>query len=302
MKKPVYIIFSWGYSEEIGGILALHKLCDAMRKAGEDAYIWPAHEPVSKHWPVLGWYWRQLRKRIKKAPRLTFQVNPSYDTPVAPIWKLKNATIIYPEVVQGNPLRAQRIVRWFLNKPGRLTGQTHYGPNELYFYYQEAFNEPDINPHPDNKLLIITIMDDIYKQTNFGARSGTCYILRKGKDRAPAPDKLDGIVIDGKPHAEIAHIFNQSEYCVSYDSYTMFSAYASMCGCKSIVLPTPGIDRAQWQPIEKLTYGIAYGESDIERATQTRDKMIANYASMEAENLTSVAAFAQKCETFFSIQ
>lgn len=301
MKEPVYIIFSWGYSEETGGILALHKLCDAMRKAGKQAYIWPAHEPVSGRWPVLSWYWRQWRMRIKKSPRYAFPVNPSYDTPLASIWKLKNAIVIYPEVVPGNPLRAKHIVRWFLNKPGRLTGQTHYGPNELYFYYQEAFNEPTINPDPDNKLLIITIMDDIYKQTNFGPRTGTCYILRKGKDRAPPPESLGGVVIDGRSHAEIAAIFNQSEYCVSYDSYTMFSAYAAMCGCKSIVVPTPGVDRATWQPIEKLTYGIAYGESDVERATQTRDKMIANYASMEAENLKSVDTFTQKCRAFFSV-
>lgn len=302
MSKPVYIIYSWGYSEETGGILALHKLCDVMRKSGKEAYIWPAYEPVPKRWTVVSWYWHQLRKRIKKIPRIAFPANPHYDTPVAPIWKLKNAIAVYPEVVPGNPLHAKHIVRWFLNKPGRLTGQTHYGPNELYFYYQDAFDDPTINPNPDNKLLVITVMNHIYKQTNFGPRTGTCYILRKGKDRAPAPQRLGGIVIDGRPHEEIASIFNQSEYCISYDSYTMLSAYATMCGCKSIIVPTPGVDRAQWQPVEELTYGLAYGEADVERATQTRDKMIANFATMEAENLKSVATFTQKCEKFFAIQ
>ncbi len=212
---------------------------------------------------------------------------------------LRRAIVVYPEVTSGNPLQSTRVVRWFLNKPGRLTGEISYGNGELYFYYQPAFDDPELNPHPDNSLFVLTVMEDVYRQTNFGERKGTCYILRKGRHRVSEPAALDGVVIDGKGHEEIARIFNESECCISYDPYTMYSTYASMAGCRSIVVPEPGVSKAQWQPVEELTYGIAYGVDDVAFAERTRPLMLSHLEKSEADNLRLVAVFAEKCERFF---
>lgn len=295
-----YVIYAPDYSQDVGGIMALHTLCDALVRIGARASIWPfniAPPPSpSNRWEALKLAVRNFWNPPQPVKLIS---RPQFMTPVATPGDLRRAVVIYPEVVEGNPLGAKRVVRWFLNKPGRLTGKTGFGPKDLCFFFQEAFNDPDINPHPDHKLMLITVLDDVYRVVNTGPRSGTCYILRKGKARVPDPQALDGIVIDGKSHAEIAAIFNACEYCVSYDSYTMYSYYASMAGCKSVVVPEPGVTKAEWQPVEDLTYGIAYGFEDVDRAERTRPQMISYFQQQQQDNLKAALGFCQKCETYF---
>lgn len=298
-KKPTYIIYSWPYSEEVGGFIALHSLCDQLRKAGRKAYIWPAGLTLSPQFRLKR-AWLQALNGHRSPLNVQFRLNPTFDTSVAAPEDLSDAIVVYPEVVAGNPLNAKKIVRWLLNKPGRLTGNIQYTDDELYFFYQEAFNDPDLNPHPENKLQIVTIFEDTFRQTKpLEGRSGTCYILRKGKNRAPDAHKLDGPVIDNLPHQKIAEIFNNHEYCVSYDMHTMYSVYAAMCGCKSIVQPEPGLPKNEWQPSVELTYGIAYGHDDLEWAKKTKGLMTEYHHQIQATNLKSVEAFANKCEAHF---
>lgn len=297
--KPSYIIYTWSYSDEIGGIMALHKLCDVLRKSGHDAYLWPAEKEIPTIFPGLRWWLWKIKNKLRPTKRKRFLTNENYDTPLAPLKKIKNAIVLYPEIVPGNPLKARHVVRWFLNKPGRLRdGHIDYGPDDFYFCYQQTFNDLTFNPE-GRQLIIVTVMSEIYRQTNFGDRTGTCYILRKGKSRVHDKDALQGPIIDGRSHKEIAKLFNENEYCVSYDSYSMYSAYAAMCGCKSIVVPEPGVDKAKWQSIEEMTFGIAYGEDEVDWAVQTRDKLMATYARLEEENFSSVAAFVKACDEKF---
>lgn len=297
-KKPTYIIYSWPYSEEVGGFIALHSLCDQLRKAGRKAYIWPAGIPAPETTQRFKISTLPFKRRTPL--NVVFRLNESFDTSVAAPEDLDNSIVIYPEVVSGNPLNAKNIVRWFLNKPGRLTGQVSFTKDELSFYYQEAFDDPSLNPDPSNKLQLVTLLDNVFRQTKpTDGRSGTCYILRKGRDRAPSADKLDGPVIDNRSHQEIAEIFNNHEFCVSYDLHTMYSVYAAMCGCKSIIEPDPTMKKSEWQPITELTYGVAYGREDLEWALKTKGLMIEHHTQIQEENLRSVCNFAMKCERHF---
>lgn len=301
MKNQKYIIHAPGYSEDVGGFIVLHKLCDVLRKAGFDAYIWPAHQRLPNRFPVLRWYLGYFGRKLLNLRGARMALNPFYDTPLANPRTLKGGVVVYPEVVEGNPLRSAKVVRWFLNKPGRLTGKAIYGSDDLCVAYHDVFNDLELNPD-GRKLRVLAVMSDIYRQQNFGQRSGTCFILRKGKARAPDVASLNGKIVDGLSHQEVAKLFNEAEFCISYDSYTMYSAYASMCGCKSIVVPEFGVDKAQWQPVEEMTYGIAYGEDDLPRALQTRGKMIDFYRQMELDSMNSVIAFTKDCDEYFGLK
>lgn len=112
-------------------------------------------------------------------------------------------------------------------------------------------------------------------------------------------DLSDGVVIDKLTHVDIARVFNQVEYCISYDPHTYYSVYAAMCGCKSIIVPLEGISKEQWQPVEEFRYGLAYGEDELEHARQTLPKMLALWATREAGNKDAVANFLNKCDAHF---
>jgi hypothetical protein len=276
-----FIIYAPPFDENSGGNLVLHRLCDLLNKQGERSYIW---------------LWGGQPQPHKSG------ICERFNTPFAKLSDLSDNTIVvYPEVVSGNPLMAKNVVRWLLYKPGFFTGEVNYGKDDFYFYTERVFVPNGFNVEEDNILAIRYLFNDIYKQTNFGKRNGSCYILRKGKGRKIIHDLKDSILIDELSHKEIADIFNKVEYCISYDLYTTYSQYAVMCGCKSIVVPENGISKEEWYNGEESRYGIAYGFNDLDYAEKTKDKLILYLKQQEKGSEDYVKKFIEKCKIFYNI-
>ena len=106
-------------------------------------------------------------------------------------------------------------------------------------------------------------------------------------------------MLDGKSHKEIAETMNKCEYFISYDLQTMYSQYAVLCGCKSIVIPENGVSKNEWQPKKEFQYGIAYGFDDIEEAEKTRDLVYESMKREEDNSNVSVGHFIKKIYKFF---
>lgn len=299
MSLKKYIIYTPLYNDNIGGIIVLYKLCQSLRRLGVDAMIWPMQKPRFGHGSVFV-FLKRLTRYIASRVRNMRRPGPGYFVPIAGYKDLKDAIVVYPEIVNGNPLLASKIVRWFLHKPGFHTGTVNYGSNELYFFYNEAFNDESINPVKDSKLSILDLKREIYKITNSGKRSGTCYMIRKGRDRPLIHDLHDSIKVDGMSHESLARIFNEREFFYCYDLYTLYSVYAAMCGCKSIVVPMDGLSAQQWRPDERDRYGIAYGLDDLDYAAKTRQKMLQFLDELETSSERSVTHFMERCDKFFS--
>lgn len=98
-RRPI-MIFAPKWNNSSGGIMALHRLCHLIRKAGVlDCFLW-----------------NYSNAKI---------TNPEYNTSYATHKdQTKDCVAIYPEIIckerEGgeNPLNATKIVRWLLNKPG----------------------------------------------------------------------------------------------------------------------------------------------------------------------------------------
>lgn len=124
-------------------------------------------------------------------------------------------------------------------------------------------------------------------------------MFRKGQGKKPVhPD--GSISLDNLSHAEISRIFNQCKYFISYDPYTYYSIYAVLCGCISIVIPDSGVAKNEWYPEEKSRYGRAYGMDDIEYAVQTTPLLLAQIQAQNTDNLQSVNAFVELCQSYFT--
>ena len=151
----------------------------------------------------------------------------------------------------------------------------------------------------DHFLKTLFIRDDIYRETSSIKRSGSCYILRKGKGRNLVHDLSDSTLIDGLSHEKAAKIFNQTEFCISYDTHTMLSKYAAMCGCVSIVIPKDGISKEQWRPNINDRFGIAYGFDDIQWAKETMGKVRQNFKEQQSRTLLQLEYFFEKTQSKF---
>ncbi|MCK9362292.1 MAG: hypothetical protein M0P74_01635 [Syntrophales bacterium] len=96
--------------------------------------------------------------------------------------------IIYPEIVNGNPLRAKNVVRWLLNVPGICGGDGKYLNTDMVFFYLPKEKYTNIQGQP----LRIPFWDDNLKDLGLH-REHDCIWVYKGAWKKRIP--LDGIEI-----------------------------------------------------------------------------------------------------------
>jgi hypothetical protein len=291
MPAP-YLVYSTGFDPNSGGVIFMHNLVHVLNQMGQTAQLWPM-KPFKK---------RGLRRRIKAAlnPR-PYAVDPALNTPVARPGDLTpDSIVVYPELVPGNPLGARNVVRWLLYKPG-ARHPYQFGPDEMFFRVGEFTDLPEITGGaPD---LLMWRVNRTYRNENRPDRKGVCYIVRKGnkKARVPQTESADAICVDGMSHAEMNAVFNRCDTFISYDEATMYSQYAAICGCTSIVIPGFYSSRAAWSADHNLArYGVAYGFDDLDHARTTRDKVLPLLEAEEHKSEDTVRHFIDLTQARFA--
>jgi len=299
-RKPKFIVCAPRYSETSGGSIALHKLAQLLGTLGYDALFWPLHRVKLRALPFSGAWWRKYSYIATRLYRPRYSTIPGSILRFATKSDIDDSIVIYPDIVGGNPLEARRYVRWFLYHIN-VHDEKAVSDGDLYFCYQEAFNHDYDRMKYGGTLHVTHWFLDIYKQTNFGDRSGACYMIRKGKSRPDLPSFRGKIVVDGMDHQSLAGIFNEKKYCYFFDAYTGYSSYAAACGCIPVIVPLPGMERNTWEPNGGKKLGIAYGESDIPYAIETRPLLLQRLADAESKSLDSVRHFVAVIQKHFQL-
>ena len=294
-KKLKYIVYTSSFDPDSGGSIFMHELAHTLNELGEEAYLWPMA-------PLYGISKRTRVKNLFDPPR--FETNGSLNTPMARKRDLRaaNTVMIYPEIVLGNPTGAQNIVRWLLYKPGDQHPY-QFTDGEMFFRCYEKADLPEVTGGaPD---LFLWKINRAYRDEGRKGRKGVSYIVRKGhrKTRLAATEAPDAINIDGKSHEEINAVFNRVERFYSYDEATMYSQFAVLSGCQSIVVPGEYPDRAAWNQHHDLSInGIAYGDSpeELAHAQATKGKLLAQLEAKEQAGIDTVRAFIVKTKERFA--
>ena len=284
------------FNENSGGAIVLHTLVDQLRKLGVDAYaISLKQDYADVKSPLL----RTLKRWNRRRRRGSFKTHPSLNVPLAPKEIIEQAIVVYPETRSGNPLQSPRVVRWLLHKPGFFGVDAKIGPHEEIFYFQPAYAEGLEGIPNDRSLTMGYFNKDIYK--NLGLpRSGACRMIRKGKNTKHLIPKTDNaILLDGKSHTEVAHIFSTTEIFYCHDPYTTYVYYAVLCGCVPVVIPQLGLSSTEWRSGMDLKYGIAYGEEEIDWARETSDQLISYMADEKERDTVSVLRFLNTLRLIF---
>lgn len=296
-----YVVYAPPFSEDVGGIIFLHQLVHTLNEMGERAYLWPAAE--NKSWLSKN-SWRSLLRKLKNfvlgRKSISYAVSPDLNTPVAQPSDLGDSTVVlYAEVVLGNPLSAKNVVRWLLYKPG-LRFPYEFGPDDMFFRASEMCDVTEITGGATD--LSMWKINRKYRNDNLPVRDGVCYIVRKGdhKPRIPETEVPGAFKIDWKSHAEINDIFNRCHTFYSYDEATMYSQYAAISGCISVVIPELFETREEWVKNHELArYGVAYGLDDIPHALATRDKVLGLLEAEEAKGRAAVERFVELTKARF---
>lgn len=299
-SKLRFVVVATSYDEISGGAIALHRLCALIRANGVSATIWPIGRPSRRSNGLLLYHAKMVRWAVSQWVGGRFATCPQFETPLARDEDLLDAIVVYPEIVAGNPLGANRVVRWLLHRPGFHTNRIEFGPHDLSFHFQEAFRDPTLGLPEGGLLQTVYVRDDVFKHPGLASRSGTCYMMRKAEGRTDVELPREAECLDGKNLREIAEAFSRCERFICYDPYTMYSRYAAMCGCLSIVVPQPGVMKDQWRPEQHLRYGIAYGLDDIEWAVATQDKVYEVLKAQELQAERTVREFLTRCATYFN--
>lgn len=281
-----YIIVAPPYDDESGGNIFLHRLADELCLLGEDAVIWPLGlSPTCSF--ELSFNQNNFRMMSLSHSRIARHSDLK-----------RHSIVVYPEIVNGNPLGASNVVRWLLYPPSFRGTAKGFGLNDIYFKASD-FSD-DISLTGGAQLLHLFSPHRVYANYGIEQRSGTCYMLRKQTDKPTHHDPEKDICLDGLRHEDIAYHFNHCERFICYDEATMYSQLAAVCGCLSIVVPGLYHDREAWsrdRPVAK--YGVAFGFEDIIHAVTTRNKVAHHLQEFEQEGRTTVMHFVARTKIEF---
>jgi hypothetical protein len=293
-----FVFYTPHYDDNSGGLIAIYKLAHMLNANGHIAKIW--------HWTRLHQNEvRTINGKVTKEFMIPNNVSQAdvdcpYTIAEASADDVLESIVVYPEIIEGNPLGAKKIVRWLLNKPGAINGSNSFGFGDLVFFYADHFLPDGFLAEEPFRLKITDMKLHLYKDTYRGQRQGVYYMIRKGKDVPTTYHPENAIQVDGKNHAELAEIFAKAAMFISYDMHTAYSLFASLCGCDSVVVPRAGMSKEQWKVGKDKSDldGIAYGYEDIERARQTRPAMAARVQEGQALNVKAMNNFLATCKIY----
>lgn len=219
-SEPAFIVWAPPYTHRSSGIRALYRLCHHLNASGYAAAMRGGGLPPN-NW-----------------------LTPFYNG------KINNSIVIYPEIVSGNPLKAKKVVRWVLNDPGLLGGDSFYNSDESVFVY-DAQKLPVASIAVKQNLgaervLWVGLIDPehIYADEKIKRTLVTTF-KNKGLDlsiRFPLPDNLLTQPIENitPDLASLGHVLRKTKTLYSYDHYSNLLREAVVVGCEVKVIGEDG--------------------------------------------------------------
>ncbi len=215
-----YYIFALDFLQQSAGIRALHYLCHALNESGKEAYVTCEVTDARLRTPVL-------------TPAIMMQHHASGRKPI----------MVYPEIVSGDPLAAGGIVvRWLLNTPGHVGGDTSFPKDDLIFAYSHIYLPAGMQGH----LLHIPTCDlSIFNNDNNpddDTRDLVCFYAHKYLfNGGTLTEHVQGAISLCKDqpltHTEIASLLRRARLLYVYEPSALVTE-ALLCGCPVSIIET----------------------------------------------------------------
>lgn len=151
---------------------------------------------------------------------------------------LKDSIAIYPEIVRGNPLGADTVVRYILQTPGVMVMYGVPGPtteeiintSDHIYSFSKIYDTVGLD---DNHIMFLPILNlRVFKDMN-KKRNKTCYLVGKGINQHKHPsDSVELTREFAKDQQALASLLNQCHTFYCYDRLSAMMEIARLCGCK----------------------------------------------------------------------
>lgn len=266
----IFVLYTAPINEFSGGSNVMMQMCELINTHTiHTAYVVPGHVRKGVDLDKNHFSKKLLDDLRKTSPGVV---------PHAILQNRDKFVAIYPEVVEGNPLDARRVVRWILLVPPKDVPPTWDLETDLILgfmpIYITLYNRLKLGPNLRcDATLFYAFLDHDYQ--DYGReRHGACCTTRKawyfeklgcGKvqlNHDPMNCFCFEPSYDLRPK-DLETLHNACETFHSYDPLTFHILIAAMCGCTSIVHPLPCISleefHSQCGPLTK--FGVAYGDS-----------------------------------------
>ena len=126
---------------------------------------------------------------------------------------------------------------------------------------------------------------------------------RDGRERPIVHDLDNSIRLTRDlSHAQIAAIFKRIKTFISYDSRTLFSELAVLCGCESVVIPEEGVSEEEWRPVVASRSGVAYGFEKLPQARATAHLLLDYMLEKQDRARLAVEEMLRETDAFFPDQ
>ena len=191
------------------GIRVLHRLCHHLRVLGQEAFA--------------------ATDEIGADPGSLVQSGQWQGDP--------DDVAVYPDVVCGNPWKAEKVVRYCLNLPGLLGGSASYPPGDLVVFYdtwcQIAASEAAGRALAgDHRIKIWVIEPHLFYNDHACKDLVLGYVGKDSGDRISPPVHVDAWIMHGWPSKReaTAALVRQCSDLYTYDTRTALSAEVAVCG------------------------------------------------------------------------
>lgn len=291
------------YQDQSAGIRVLHTLCNELNLCGVDAYL---VFYKFKSTPGADFFITEDAKfysdkfpAIKKLPEST--------SPEQLKALVQDAYVIYPEVIQGNPLQARHVVRYVLNTEVANGYAMLHDPKDLIVCFASTYWP---TPTP---LMTLLVDEPIFNEAGTlptEMRQMDCTYIGKGADFGGCFKIPGTVMIERKWPADkesLALMLRNTRYLFTWDLVTQTNYDAVRCGAIPIVVRwhpyTPAIMQTSMGEVPHGELAVVDGQAQIvlDREDYQRKKaaFLANYANIAVDNRKRVEAFIGEMDAHF---
>jgi hypothetical protein len=299
-----FIVAARVFNPKSQGCILLHKLAHTLNKIGHRATV----IFFNGHGSDTQWFFSNDKNHFCNEYSYHF-IN---DSQIFENFK-KNAIIIYPEIITGNPLGGKNIVRYMLNREGLIKEGVKINPSKKDFILTHSLNyhnNPDFHLfNYDGDSSFNSVGANVFYEREFdvtylgkGPKYGHCFIV---------PGSIEITREWPSSKQELANMLRSTRYFYTWDCQTATGVDAILCGAFPIYMSYAPITKNEiynWRDLGISIPEVSYDDTKLQNSNVNLIEMksfLEIAASKLSESskdwLSNIEIFTQKLKFHFKL-